>query len=126
MDIGADEIEATPAVRRTRGALHDLSRQLAGVTVTLLSTPNTNNQLPSSMMTPSQSPDEMIIQLRGRKNPVTWSPLSINGVQKLAQYEITPPKGKICHSWTPQFIFNKYSRNLQFLTFHHPLLYNLI
>lgn len=83
----------TPHVIRTRGALADLSRQLAGVSMTLLSTPNTHNQLPSSLLTPSPSPDEMIIQLRGRKNPVTWSPLSINGVQKLAHYEITPPKG---------------------------------
>lgn len=107
MDAEIDDMagnRATPAMRRTRGALNDLSRQLAGVSVTFLATPNTNNHLPSSMMTPSQSPDEMIIQLRGRKNPVTWSPLSINGVQKLAQYEITPPKGKqqiffFSHEW---------------------------
>jgi len=96
-DVRVNE-QVTPHVIRTRGTgLNDLSRQLAGVSVrsTLLSTPNTHNQIPSSLMTPSPSPDEMIIQLRGRKNPVTWSPLSINGVQKLAHYEITPPKGKL-------------------------------
>jgi len=84
----------TPAAHRTRGALADLSRQLAGVTVTLLSTPNSNIQLPSSMMSPAPSPDEMIITLRGRKKapPITWSPLSQTGVQKFSQYEITPPK----------------------------------
>ena len=92
-DVRVNE-QATPHVIRTRGALNDLSRQLAGVSVTLMQTPNAHNQIPSSLMTPSPSPDEMIIQLRGRKNPVTWSPLSINGVQKLAHYEITPPKGK--------------------------------
>ena len=86
----------TPAAHRTRGALADLSRQLAGVTVTLLSTPNSNIQLPSSMMSPAPSPDEMIITLRGRKKapPITWSPLSQTGVQKFSQYEITPPKGR--------------------------------
>lgn len=99
MDVGDidDELVVRPTatVRRTR-ALADLSRQMAGVSVTnVFTTPHINNQTPSFMMTPAPSPDEMIIQLRGRKNPVTWSPLSINGVQKLAQYDITPPKGKL-------------------------------
>ena len=92
-------IRGTPAAHRTRGALADLSRQLAGVSVTLLSTPNSNIQLPSSMISPAPSPDEMIITLRGRKKtpPITWSPLSQTGVQKFSQYEITPPKGEINH-----------------------------
>ncbi len=86
----------TPAFRRTRGALADLSRQLAGVTVTthLFATPNNNIQMPSSLMSPAPSPDEMIIRLRGRKKtPITWSPASETGVKKLSQFEITPPKG---------------------------------
>jgi len=89
-----NRIRGTPAAHRTRGALADLSRQLAGVSVTLLSTPNSNIQLPSSMISPAPSPDEMIITLRGRKKtpPITWSPLSQTGVQKFCQYEITPPK----------------------------------
>ena len=92
----------TPTVRRTRGALADLSRQLAGVTVgmTLLNTPNGNIQMPSSLMSPAPSPDEMIIRLRGRKKtPITWSPASENGVKKLAQYDTTPPKGKPNSEW---------------------------
>ena len=86
--------EGTPG-RRTRGALADLSsvsRQLAGMTVTLLNTPNVH--MPSSMMSPAPSPDEMIIRLRGRKKtPITWSPASVDGVQKLSQYQVTPTKG---------------------------------
>lgn len=85
--------EGTPG-RRTRGALADLSsvsRQLAGMTVTLLNTPNVH--MPSSMMSPAPSPDEMIIRLRGRKKtPITWSPASVDGVQKLSQYQVTPTK----------------------------------
>jgi hypothetical protein len=80
-------------IRRTRGALADLSRQL--VAVSLLTTPN--NQMPSSMdtpFTPTSSPEEMVIKLRGQKNPVTWSPLSLNEVRKLSNYEVTPTKGK--------------------------------
>ena len=46
----------TPHVIRTRGALADLSRQLAGVSMILLSTPNTHNQLPSSLLTPCCRP----------------------------------------------------------------------
>ena len=90
-------LRGTPATHRTRGALADLSRQLAGVTVTLLSTPNNNIQLPSSMISPAPSPDEMVISLRGRKKtpPITWSPLSQTGVQKFCQYEVTPPKGNM-------------------------------
>ena len=85
----------TPAARRTRGALAELSRQFAGVTMTLLTPPNMNMQMPSSMMSPAPSPDEMIIRLRGRKKtPITWSPASETGVKKLSQLEITPPKGK--------------------------------
>lgn len=86
-------LEATTPTgfRRTRGALADLSRQMAGVAVTLLTTPN--NQLPSSFDTPASSPEEMVIKHRGKKNPVTWSPFSVNEVRKLAQYEVTPPKG---------------------------------
>nr|CAH0102433.1 unnamed protein product [Daphnia galeata] len=78
-------------IRRTRGALADLSRQL--VAVSLLTTPN--NQMPSSMdtpFTPTSSPEEMVIKLRGQKNPVTWSPLSLNEVRKLSNYEVTPTK----------------------------------
>lgn len=88
-----NEEAITPiTARRTRGALADLSRQMAGVAVSFLTTPN--NQVPSSMETPSSSPEEMVIKLRGQKNPVTWSPMSLNEVRKLSHYEITPPKGK--------------------------------
>ncbi|XP_057377603.1 uncharacterized protein LOC130699265 isoform X3 [Daphnia carinata] len=84
-----DAEATTPTtIRRTRGALADLSRQL--VAVSLLTTPN--NQMPSSMDTPASSPEEMVIKLRGQKNPVTWSPFSVNEVRKLSHYEITPTK----------------------------------
>ena len=87
-------VEATTPInaRRTRGALADLSRKMAGVAVSFFATPN--NQLPSSMDTPASSPEEMVIKLRGQKNPITWSPFSLNEVKKLSNYEVTPPKGK--------------------------------
>ncbi|EFX77859.1 hypothetical protein DAPPUDRAFT_305307 [Daphnia pulex] len=82
------EATTPTTIRRTRGALADLSRQL--IAVSLLTTPN--NQMPSSMDTPTSSPEEMVIKLRGQKNPVTWSPLSLNEVRKLSHYEVTPTK----------------------------------
>lgn len=84
--------EMTPMpLRRTRGALADLSRQMADVAVTLLASPD--NQIPSSFNTPASSPEEMVIKLRGQKNPVTWSPLSLKEVRKLTNFEKTPTKG---------------------------------
>lgn len=85
----ANQQTMTPtAIRQTRGALSDLSRQM---TATLLTSPS--NQISSSLNTPASSPEEMLIKLRGQRNPVTWSPFSIKEVRKLSHYEITPPKG---------------------------------
>ena len=94
------EATTPTTIRRTRGALADLSRQL--IAVSLLTTPN--NQMPSSMDTPTSSPEEMVIKLRGQKNPVTWSPLSLNEVRKLSHYEVTPTKG---NKLKLQFVFEQ-------------------
>jgi hypothetical protein len=58
----------TPPARHTRSALMEVSFR-PGVTMV---TPTSNiNTLP----TPSPSPDELVIQLRGRRRvPATWSP----------------------------------------------------
>ena len=42
---------------------------------------------------PSLSPEDMVIQLRGRKKtPINWNSASLDGVQKLSQYQVTPTK----------------------------------
>lgn len=46
----------------------------------------TINNLPTSMMTPSPSPDELIIQQRGRRKiPVTFSP-DIDAIKQVLIY----------------------------------------
>ncbi|GLH12338.1 Uncharacterized protein GBIM_17070 [Gryllus bimaculatus] len=80
------------ARRATRSALAEIPLRLNMLTVqeigevpplaqTQLATPqavwplNVNVNVPSSYMSPSPSPDEMVIQQRGRRRmPVTWSP----------------------------------------------------
>lgn len=73
-------MEASPdAPRRTRAALAEIPERLDRLRVTpLRPLTNTREQspaLPPGYLSPAPSPDEFLIQQRGRKRlPVTWSP----------------------------------------------------
>ncbi|KAG0717696.1 hypothetical protein GWK47_000848 [Chionoecetes opilio] len=73
-----------PVAHRTRGALEELPRS---TTITLHHTPqgnvdnltwSTTINLPSSYLSPTPSPDELVIRERGRRSlPIEWSPIPI-------------------------------------------------
>ncbi|KAJ9579751.1 hypothetical protein L9F63_004588 [Diploptera punctata] len=62
--------------RTTRSALAEIPTRLGRLSVSdSPSVWNVSQNLPSSYVSPSPSPDEMVIQQRGRRRmPVTWSP----------------------------------------------------
>ncbi|XP_026752716.2 uncharacterized protein LOC113512946 [Galleria mellonella] len=84
--------------RRTRAALAEIPARLDRLRVTPLQ-PLTNTRdrspaLPPSYLSPAPSPDEMLIQQRGRKRlPVTWSPdIEIKRNSTFHSIVRTPPK----------------------------------
>lgn len=91
-----------PVAFRTRGALEEIPRT-ASVTFRHQAAPgNTINangvtwsatiNLPSSYLSPTPSPDELIIRNRGRRSlPLEWSPIPMESPQK--RLEKTPVKG---------------------------------
>jgi len=102
MDV--DEFQEEPRRRQTRSALAEIPTRLGMLAIeatfdgrrsfnnntqnTIHSTPTTHNLLlgvPPSVLTPSPSPDEMVIQQRGRRRiPVVWSP-DIDELKKVQQ-----------------------------------------
>ncbi|XP_037796171.1 uncharacterized protein LOC119591497 [Penaeus monodon] len=85
-----------PVAHRTRGALEEIPRP---ATVTLRQTGNPANgltwsatvNLPSSYLSPTPSPDELVIRGRGRRSlPLEWSPIPIESPVK--RMEKTPLK----------------------------------
>jgi len=96
------QIEQLPVAFRTRGALEEIPR---AASVTLRQTPAAGNNinangvtwsatinLPSSYLSPTPSPDELIIRNRGRRSlPLEWSPIPMESPQK--RLEKTPVKG---------------------------------
>ncbi|XP_046967955.1 uncharacterized protein LOC124535692 [Vanessa cardui] len=91
-------MEASPdAPRRTRAALAEIPARLDRLRVTplrpLTNTREVSPSLPPGYLSPAPSPDEFLIQQRGRKRlPVTWSPdidLKRSAFQSTVR---TPPK----------------------------------
>ncbi|XP_050344311.1 uncharacterized protein LOC126769499 [Nymphalis io] len=91
-------MEASPdAPRRTRAALAEIPVRLDRLRVTplrpLTNTREVSPSLPPGYLSPAPSPDEFLIQQRGRKRlPVTWSPdidLKRSAFQSTVR---TPPK----------------------------------
>ncbi|XP_013192523.2 uncharacterized protein LOC106136501 [Amyelois transitella] len=90
--------------RRTRAALAEIPARLDRLRVTPLQ-PLTNTReqspsLPAGYLSPAPSPDELLIQQRGRKRlPVTWSPDIETKRNSSFQSTIrTPPKNAGRHS----------------------------
>ncbi|CAH2982866.1 unnamed protein product [Chilo suppressalis] len=84
--------------RRTRAALAEIPARLDRLRVTPLQ-PLTNTRerspaLPSGYLSPAPSPDELLIQQRGRKRlPVTWSPdIDFKRNSSFHSLVRTPPK----------------------------------
>ncbi|RZF40665.1 hypothetical protein LSTR_LSTR012766 [Laodelphax striatellus] len=94
--------------RSTRSALAEIPARLGAMTMTETPVRNNNNNvdnqtaliidvnhanLPSSFLSPAPSPDELIIQQRGRRRiPVTWSPDIDHRKREGSQKDTTPVK----------------------------------
>ncbi|KAL4711067.1 hypothetical protein ACJJTC_009438 [Scirpophaga incertulas] len=84
--------------RRTRAALAEIPVRLDRLRVTPLQQVTNNRELspalPSSYLSPAPSPDEVLIQQRGRKRlPTTWSPdIDLKKYSVFTSMTRTPPK----------------------------------
>ncbi|KAK7020682.1 hypothetical protein SK128_007727, partial [Halocaridina rubra] len=113
---GADEGSggaAEPVAHRTRGALEEIPR---AVTFTLGQTQtgaltngltwSTTVNLPSAYLSPTPSPDELIIRSRGRRSlPLEWSPIPIESPVKRSEktpIKRSPGKGLITLRCSPR------------------------
>ncbi|XP_045120288.1 uncharacterized protein LOC123509799 isoform X3 [Portunus trituberculatus] len=101
-----------PVAHRTRGALEELPRS---TTITLHQSPpgrvgrqtwSATVNLPSSYLSPTPSPDELIIRERGRRSlPIEWSPIPIESPIKRTDktpIKRSPTKGLIALRSSPR------------------------
>lgn len=102
-----------PVAYRTRGALEEIPRP-ATITLAQMQTGNLMNgltwsatvNLPSSYLSPTPSPDELIIRGRGRRSlPLEWSPIPIESPIKRSEktpIKRSPGKGMIVLRSSPR------------------------
>ncbi|CAH2267500.1 tethering factor for nuclear proteasome sts1 [Pararge aegeria] len=102
-------MEASPdAPRRTRAALAEIPARLDRLRVTplrpLTNTREVSPSLPPGYLSPAPSPDEFLIQQRGRKRlPTTWSPdIDIKRNSTFHSAVRTPPKNTPGRSSPPK------------------------
>ncbi|KAK3890866.1 hypothetical protein Pcinc_005224 [Petrolisthes cinctipes] len=100
-----------PVAHRTRGALEELPRS---ATISLHQSPagNFDNNtswsatvnLPSSYLSPTPSPDELVIRDRGRRSlPIEWSPIPIESpIKRQTPIKRSPTKGMIILRSSPR------------------------
>ncbi|XP_045596019.1 uncharacterized protein [Procambarus clarkii] len=99
-----------PVAHRTRGALEEIPRP-ASITLRHTQLGNLDNwsatiNLPSSFLSPTPSPDELIIRGRGRRSlPLEWSPIPIESPIKRSEktpIKRSPGKGMIVLRSSPR------------------------
>ncbi|XP_071541448.1 uncharacterized protein [Panulirus ornatus] len=113
MAEGATGGTGEPVAHRTRGALEEIPRP-ATITLRQTQTGNLDNgltwsatvNLPSSYLSPTPSPDELIIRGRGRRSlPLEWSPIPIESPIKRTEktpIKRSPGKGMIVLRSSPR------------------------